>query len=367
MSDWKSTLSASERYETIQRIQAQKGIPMNEALPLEVAAYNESTSKDQYLSACLVPTAACPASPPFTPNEPPQTGSGTNGITIGRYDDCRPIAEGVTSEVYCTPRNTALKVITFHTPPHDPQREAVILEALKGRPSIIQLEATFRDQEQRFVLEFPYLPFTLGHLLEKGPLDDGQRNRIFKDVLFGLREIHSNGIIHRDIKSSAILLASPSGPAYISDFGTAWSPDHRSKDEPPDGKILDVGTGPYRAPEILFGNTAYSTAIDMWSLGVVISEAITNPPRPIFESRPAHEDGNQLGLILSIFKTLGTPTADTWPEAKDFKVTPFEMWTVFPGTRWHDILPDVAEEWTEVVAALVRYDRKRATADRVGF
>lgn len=102
----------------------------------------------------------------------------------------------------------------------------------------------------------------------------------------------------------------------------------------------------------------------MWSLGVVVSEAITNPPRPIFESRPAHEDGNQLGLILSLFKTLGTPTADTWPEAKEFKVTPFEMWTVFPGKTWQEILPDVAEEWTELVAALVRYDGKRATADQ---
>ncbi|PHH71290.1 hypothetical protein CDD82_6598 [Ophiocordyceps australis] len=166
---------------------------------------------------------------------------------------------------------------------------------------------------------------------------------------------------------SALLLASPNGPALLSDFGTAWHPDLSAADEPPLNKILDIGTGPYRAPEVLFAHRAYGPSVDMWALGVMLSEAsrTTPPPTPVFESRPVDEDGNQLGLILSIFKTLGTPTPETWPEAAHFTVSPFELWTVFPHRPWHEILPDVDPVWRDLIAALIRFDSRRATASAV--
>jgi serine/threonine protein kinase len=167
------------------------------------------------------------------------------------------------------------------------------------------------------------------------------------------------------VKPSAVLLTSPDGPAFLSDFGTAWHPEFSVSSEPANDKVLDIGTGPYRAPETLFGNVEYGAAVDMWSLGVMLSEAIRTPPEPIFESRPAHEDGSQLGLILSIFKTLGTPTPETWPEAKAFKVAPFELWTVFPVRPWEDILPNVDSGFRDLVASLLRYDGNRATSEQV--
>lgn len=97
----------------------------------------------------------------------------------------------------------------------------------------------------------------------------------------------------------------------------------------------------------------------------MLAETIRSPPAPLFESRPVHEDGNQLGLILSIFKTLGTPTPETWPEAKEFRVTPFELWTVFPQREWEVILPHVDAGFRDAVARLVRYDGSRASADEV--
>lgn len=290
------------------------------------------------------------------------------GIRIGPYDNCLPIADGLTSEVYRS-GSKALKVITplsHNMEPHNPQREVRILESLRDRPSIIQLLDVFRDQEQRLVLEFPYMPLTLADIFAReGSLSRDQIKAIFTDVLHALDDIHSQGIIHRDVKPSAILLASPSGPAYLSDFGITWYPSFSPTLEPPDSKILDIGTGAYRAPELLFGNKSYGPPVDMWGLGVALSEAITSPPTPVFESRAAHEDGNQLGLILSIFKTLGTPTPETWPEANEFKVTPFKLWTVFPQRSWGEILPGVDPEFRALVAALVRFDSKRATAQQV--
>jgi serine/threonine protein kinase len=273
-------------------------------------------------------------------------------------------ADGVTSEVYRS-EGTALKVIVTHQhlEPHNPQREVKILQQLK--PPCIPLREAFRDQERRLVMAFPYMPYTLTSLLESGALHDQQIRSIFRDILHALHSVHNQGIIHRDLKPSAVLLETPDGPAFLSDFGTAWSPVLSAQSEPPDDKILDIGTGPYRAPEVLFGNKSYGTSVDMWAFGVMLAEAAQSPPTPLFESRGVHEDGNQLGLILSIFKTLGTPNKETWPEAADFKVSPFELWTVFPQRPWTAILPNIDPDLRNLVAMLVRFDGKRATADQV--
>ncbi|TPX15976.1 uncharacterized protein E0L32_000310 [Thyridium curvatum] len=286
-----------------------------------------------------------------------------SGIRIGSYQDCHYVASGVTAEVYrCEAR--ALKVITetHAIEPHNPRREATILTTFDG-PAIIQLLETFRDQEQRLVLVFPYMPLTLASVLDRGEaLSEARVRSYFNDIFAALKYIHGHGIIHRDIKPSAVLLESSDGPAYLSDFGTAWHPLLSANTEPADNKILDVGTGPYRAPEALFGNKSYGTALDMWGAGAMFAEACRNPPKPLFESRGAHEDGNQLGLILSIFKTIGTPTLETWPEAATFKTPPFEMYQVFEGKPWEFVLPDVQPDFRGLVAKLVTYSG-RATAD----
>ena len=215
------------------------------------------------------------------------------------------------------------------------------------------------------MLVFPFMPLTLADLLDKtgsNGLSKAQIRAVFTDVLRALEAIHAQGIVHRDVKPSAVLLRSAAGPAFLSDFGTAWHPELSAHSEPPANKILDIGTGRYRAPEVLFGDKAYGPSVDMWGLGVMLAEALGSP---LFESRPVHEDGNQLGLILSIFKTLGTPTPETWPEAAKFRVSPFELWTVFAPRPRHMILPDVDDAFRELVAALVRYDGARVSAVQV--
>jgi cyclin-dependent kinase len=300
-------------------------------------------------------------------NNPNDQEDGEPGVRIGPYQGCHYVASGVTAEVYRS-KDRALKVITETRTlePHNPFREAKILDLLNllKKPCIPLLE-TFRDHEQRFVLVFPYMPLTLGDLLEQGPLDDNQIRTIFTDVFSALASIHGQGIIHRDIKPSAVLLASPTGPAYLSDFGTAWHPILSASSEPANQKILDIGTGPYRAPEVLFGNKSYDTGVDMWGAGAMLAECCRNPPKPLFESRQVHEDGNQLGLILSIFKTMGSPTRESWPEAATFKTPPFEMYRSFEPRAWEEILPDVKPEWRRLVAETVRYDSGRATAEQV--
>ncbi|ATY63730.1 cell division kinase (Ctk1) [Cordyceps militaris] len=363
---WHFAISATDRYGTIRSIQ--EALPdgsMSTAIAIEQAAYTDAASLQDYTTACNAAMATQPAAP-FSVAAPAAGVSGGD-TRIGAYSNCSAIADGVTSTVYRSADGaTALKVITVQhpLPPHDPQREIRILRLL--RPPCIPLLAAFRDQAQQQVLAFPYKPLTLEALLLASgrALDRPHAQSIFRDVLRALAHIHEQGILHRDVKPSAILLDGPAGPAYLADFGTAWHPALSAGTEPAAAKILDIGTGPYRAPEVLFVNKAYGAEVDVWALGVMLAECLTAPPRPPFESRAAHEDGSQLGLILSIFKTMGTPTPETWPEARGFKVSPFEMWTVFPHRSWQEILPGLDPDWLEMIAGAVRYS-KRATAQEL--
>jgi serine/threonine protein kinase len=323
-------------------------------------------------------------------NDDPEPSS--PGIAIGDYESCHYVASGVTAEVYRS-QARALKVIveSHGIEPHNPQREAKILSALRAAnaPNIIPLLETFHDHDpdQRFVLVFPYMPLTLSHILDRhkppSPLPSPLLRTIFAALFRALDHLHTQNIIHRDVKPSALLLSSPnpSSPTqvYLSDFGTAWHPTLSLPAEPASQKILDVGTGPYRAPETLFGNRAYGAGVDLWAAGTTLAECLLGGGgRTLFESRAAHEDGNQLGLILSIFQTLGTPTRETWPEAVGFRTPPFEMYRVFEGRvqreGWQGVLPltaEVEEEmggWRELVAGLVRYESgERVPAGKVGF
>jgi len=58
----------------------------------------------------------------------------------------------------------------------------------------------------------------------------------------------------------------------------------------------------YRAPELIFGATEYSNAIDVWSMGCVIAEMVLGDP--LFPGESAVDQ------LVEIIKILGTPTLE---------------------------------------------------------
>ncbi|KAK4244472.1 kinase-like domain-containing protein [Corynascus novoguineensis] len=390
--DWRNSLTASQRYDNIQNLTqalAAAGLPQS-AFEVENEAYKTAGSREEYDAACkpslLKPGATTePSTALSDPAFEHDDRESSPGVSIGSYQNCHYIASGVTSAVYRAEAR-ALKVIveTHNIEPHNPYREAKILSSLRNSdaPNIIPLLETFRDSRtQDFVLVFPYAPLTLADLLAShrpvsSPLPDPLIRTIFTALFRALHHIHSRSIIHRDIKPSALLLTTPTptdpSQVHLSDFGTAWHPTLSTEDgdgvEPADDKILDVGTGPYRAPEALFGDRAYGPALDLWAAGATLAECFRR--KPLFDSRPAHEDGNQLGLVLSIFQTLGTPTPKTWPEAARFRTPPFEMYRIFEGRvaseGWQAVVPGLPPgqgEWMGLVEGLLRFESaERITA-----
>jgi serine/threonine protein kinase len=198
-------------------------------------------------------------------------------------------------------------------PPHNSEREVRVLRKAV-HPNIIPLWESFREPGySHLVLVFPFMPYDLGMILKQGYIAEAQGRGYLRDLFTALRHIHSLGIIHRDVKPSNILMKSPSGPAYLADFGIAWDSDDAAS-EPPGEKITDVGTTSYRAPDVLFGRASYGQSLDMWAAGCVAAQIVTSSNEPLFDSGDV---GSDLTLIQSIFKKLGTPTPEIWPVSAD--------------------------------------------------
>ncbi|KAL8734967.1 MAG: hypothetical protein Q9181_002999 [Wetmoreana brouardii] len=245
--------------------------------------------------------------------------------------------------------------------PHDPLREARIL-AKARHPNVLPLYNTFPLAGGKFTLVFPFLPVDLDTLLhepKRPALSPKQIKSHLHSLFSGLAHLHSLSIIHRDIKPSNILLASPDGPAYIADFGIAWMGGDEGS-EPADRKITDVGTTAYRPPELLFGHKAYDSALDLWGAGCVVAEVVAGRPHPaLFDSGPL---GSDLALIKSIFKTLGTPTDKTWPEARSFSDWGKMEFYMYPPKAWDEILPQASVEARDLVSRLVTYQSSNRMA-----
>ncbi|KAF5270974.1 hypothetical protein FQA39_LY08277, partial [Lamprigera yunnana] len=89
---------------------------------------------------------------------------------------------------------------------------------------------------------------------------------LMKQLLCAIAYLHDNWILHRDLKTSNLLL-SQNGILKVGDFGLA-----REYGSPLKVYTPIVVTLWYRAPELLLGIKPYSTTIDVWSVGCIFGE-----------------------------------------------------------------------------------------------
>ncbi|PWN90064.1 Pkinase-domain-containing protein [Acaromyces ingoldii] len=176
---------------------------------------------------------------------------------------------------------------------------------------------------------------------------------LMRQLLSAISLLHRNWIIHRDLKTSNLLMNNR-GQIKLADFGLA-----RMYGEPTGEMTPLVVTLWYRAPELLLGAETYDTAIDMWSIGCIFAELITKDPL-----LPARNETEQ---IYKIFRLLGYPTEDSWPGVTSLPNAPSLLSkgsALPPYSQLRKKFPYSTEQTIDLLQKLLTLDpRRRITAD----
>ena len=115
-------------------------------------------------------------------------------------------------------------------------------------------------------------------------------------IMRSLAYIHSLGICHRDIKPQNLLLDPRTGVLKLCDFGSA------KVLVPGEPNVSYICSRYYRAPELIFGATNYTTNIDIWSTGCVMAE--------LMQGLPLFPGESGIDQLVEIIKVLGTPSRE---------------------------------------------------------
>jgi len=228
-------------------------------------------------------------------------------------------------------------------------RELAIMRTVR-HTNIVALKHCFHTAAPRgevylhLVLEF--VPDTV-YRVAKAYAKSGQRlpSLLVKlyayQALRSLAHLHACGICHRDVKPQNLLVDTASHVLKLCDFGSAKA---LVRGEP---NISYICSRYYRAPELIFGATDYTPAIDVWSAGCVAAELMLGAP--LF---PGESGVDQL---VEIIKVLGTPSRAEIgamnPNYTDFK---------FPQIRAHPwakvFSKRMPPDGVDLVARLLVYD-----------
>ncbi|KAH7958156.1 hypothetical protein HPB51_027860 [Rhipicephalus microplus] len=145
------------------------------------------------------------------------------------------------------------------------------------------------------------------------------------------------------------VLIDDKGGLKVADFGLC-----RAFTLPVRAYTHEVLTLWYRAPEILLGESHYSTPVDVWSIGCIFFELLTG--KTLFRGN------SEIDQLFRIFRVLGTPTVDTWPEVTqlpNYNPT-FPMWR---KNIVAELLPEADCEAVDLLLKMLIYSpRERISA-----
>lgn len=138
---------------------------------------------------------------------------------------------------------------------------------------VIKLISAY-EQEGYVYLVLEYLKG--GELFEylnnNGPYNETDAKKAIKRILIALGALHSNGVVHRDLKMENLMLENPNDPCSLKiiDFGLASFLNTPSMS-------MRCGSPGYVAPEIL-KYAPYGTKVDIFSLGVILYNILCGYP-----------------------------------------------------------------------------------------
>eukprot|EP01065_Artemidia_motanka_P047449 TRINITY_DN743_c5_g2_i1.p1 TRINITY_DN743_c5_g2~~TRINITY_DN743_c5_g2_i1.p1 ORF type:complete len:380 (+),score=88.99 TRINITY_DN743_c5_g2_i1:101-1141(+) len=232
----------------------------------------------------------------------------------GTYGSVYKVLDKQTEEIYAL-KKIKMNIEDNEGVPSTALREISVLLSL-DHPNIVKL-VNVDTRPTKLVLVFEFIEYDLRKVLDsrRTPLPEEQVVRIAHQVVLGLDHCHKNRIVHRDVKPQNILISQDLLVAKLADFGLS-----RALTLPILTNTHEVITLWYRPPEILLGQSRYTTSVDVWSMGCVLYEM--GMRQPIFPG------DSEVDTLFKIFRLLGTPVEETWPGVKFLR----DYSTQFP--RW---------------------------------
>ena len=246
---------------------------------------------------------------------------------IQQYEFMGKLGEGTFGEVSKarskkTGAVVALKKIIMHNEkdgfPITALREIKLLKML-DHVNVLKLEEMAIEKpkgeakkKSHMFMVTPYMSHDLSGLLENPDVNFTipQIKCYMLQLLEGVKYLHENKILHRDMKA-ANLLISNKGILQIADFGLARpyeddipKPGRGGGEATRDYTALVV-TRWYRPPELLLSLRKYTTAIDMWGVGCVFGE--------MFRRKPILSGKTDLDQAFLIFDLVGSPNDESMP------------------------------------------------------
>ena len=202
------------------------------------------------------------------------------GTTLGNYRIVEQIGMGGMATVYkaydaSTDRYVAVKVLPQHYS-QDPmfverfRREAKAIAKLE-HINILPVHA-YGEEDGTAYMVMRYLETgTLTELLKQRSLSLEEASRLLSQMAGALDHAHRNGIIHRDVKPSNVLIDAE-GNAFLTDFGIAKIVGATLQLT---GTGAAIGTPQYMSPEQCRGVKDLTSASDIYSLGIVLYLMLT--------------------------------------------------------------------------------------------
>ncbi|CAE8595346.1 unnamed protein product [Polarella glacialis] len=294
--------------------------------------------------------------PPVHP--PPGYMGRCRGVEV--FEKLNRLGEGAYGTVYRA-RDTesgdivALKKVRIHSEkdgfPRSSLREIRLLRKLR-HPNIVELrEVACGRQSGSIFLVFEYCEHDVGALLDlmERPFSVAEVKCLLLQLLHAVECLHAAFVIHRDIKLSNLLLTNK-GVMKLADFGL--SREFLNEQKPCTTNVVTLW---YRAPELLLGADAYTTAVDMWSVGCNLGELLLKKPM-----LPGRAEEHQMQLTCEL---LGTPGPRIWPGIE--RLPHFGRFTL-PSSDYNNLgvkFPDVPDSCLNLLNQQLTFDpRKRATA-----
>ena len=207
--------------------------------------------------------------------------SDLTGLLLGHYRVRDLIGAGGMGVVYRAfderlNRDVALKVLRPNASVDDGHRkrfhkEALLLSSV-NHPNIASIFDFDTHDGVEFIVMELISGVTLSDRIAAGPLPETETSYLGQQILSALREAHSHGIVHQDLKPGNIIVASDQHLKVL-DFGLAKvfeSAESAATESLPQFDERG-GTLPYMAPELLRGHAA-DPRTDIWSFGVVLYE-----------------------------------------------------------------------------------------------